>query len=108
MTEYEGGEPYDNSMGEHFNEDLGRSIARHVNAKLKRSPGEFTYIELFDLGEHSTQDVRFRDSPKPGFLTAYIRTKEAAAEHKAVTITASAIAIGAVLAGIYALKYRKR
>ncbi|HEX5394752.1 MAG TPA: hypothetical protein VFW52_00090 [Candidatus Saccharimonadales bacterium] len=109
MSSAESLDNYENPIGEDFGEDLARPVARHANSRLKLAGGENTVIDLGDgYGEHGTKDVRFRDSSKPGYLTAYIRTKEIASEHKATTITASAIAIGAVIAGIYALKHRQR
>jgi hypothetical protein len=95
-------------IGEDLGMDIGRSVARHANSRVGGS-GDDTHISLSELGEHKAKDVRFRDSAKQGFLTAYVRSREAVSEHKtATTISISSIAIGAVLTGVYHLKYRKK
>ena len=92
--------------GEHLVEDMGDPLRVQVNKDL-RTGGENTYINLGELGEHNVNDVRVRNRGKKGFFTAYIRTR--AGEHKVITtVTASTIAIGAVLTGLAALKHRKK
>lgn len=95
--------------GEYVSENLSRPVARHANGCVTAPNGENTVINLGELGEHRIYDVRFRDSAKEGFVTAYIRAREIVSENKtATTLTASTIAIGAVLTGIYALKHHKK
>jgi hypothetical protein len=93
-------------------EDPGISIERPIvelaNQIVKGSTGEDTYIDLGELGVHNVNDVRFRDSAKQGFITAYTRTREKAADHKVITSLAfSAIAIGTVITGVRSLHHNK-
>jgi hypothetical protein len=94
-------------IGEHFGEDLSRPVARHADRQISNSGGDNTFISLGELGEHNIRDVRFRDSAKKGFVTAYIRTREFSSENKS-TIIISTVAIGSVLTAIAALKHRRR
>ena len=99
----------DVGMGEDLGLDLGRDVARHANSLVGKDRSETTSLPIDELGNPVASEVRFSDSAKRGFLTAYVRTREVVSEHKtASTITVSTIAIGAVLAGIHHLKYKKK
>jgi hypothetical protein len=97
------------TVGEHFGEDLREPVRRHANGLLINNTGENTNISLGELGEHCANDVRFREHVKQGFLTAYIRSREFTEEHGTVIkVSASTVAIGAVLTGIAHLKHRQK
>lgn len=90
--------------GENGGMDLRLSFARHANRLLRSDKSETTIIDLAEHGQVSTNNVRFRDADEPGKLVAYIRQE--VQDHKVIIPTA--IALGIVIAGVSALKYRKK
>ena len=91
--------------GENPELDMRKPLGLSTNRLFRRLTGRNHAIDLGgELGEVSTDNVRFRDAHEQGTLIAYIRQE--ATEPKVVVPVV--IALGVVAAGVYNLKYRKK
>lgn len=95
-------------MGENSGMDIRRAFAKYANRILSSEESDNTFLDLGEEhGQFQAKNIRFRDAIKQGHLRIYVR-QEAKKHPEVVIPTATVIALGAVAAGIYALKHRKK
>lgn len=97
--------------GEDPGADMRRPFARYANDILRNLVGSSKILDLGEpLGELDPSKVRLRDALQEGHLRVYVRQesgelKRQVSEHK---ITSSVIALGIVMASIYAIRHHKK